>query len=235
LKAEDFDGFINYWLGLSQAEIERLGVAIDRVPSAARMRSDLEAMLLAPNDGVRSFVLAWCINDEAIGHSSLKDIVPGNLGSMHLHMWRADLRGKGHGPASMPRGMPAAACSSSLRLQPKVCRRPLRSIVRYSMRMLRATRCAIISPAKRRLPIVLRRATRLLTKWRCERRARVRRVPADLTRDSGGVPLELGIHKTSNVERQYVTRISWQSIQMFFDISSKYMKTPDVLWCQVSI
>src|SRR5438552_17853895 len=98
LAADDFDNFINYWLGLSQAEIERLGIAIDRVPSAARMRSDLEAMLAAPYDDVRSFVLAWCINGEAIDHSSLKDIVPGDFGSIHLHIWRADLRGKGHGP-----------------------------------------------------------------------------------------------------------------------------------------
>src|SRR5262249_57231712 len=44
------------------------------------------------------FVLAWCINGEVIGHSSLKDIVLGDSGSIHLHMWRADLRGKGHGP-----------------------------------------------------------------------------------------------------------------------------------------
>lgn len=98
LAAEDFDSFINYWLGLSQAEIERLGVAIDRLPSAARMRSDLAAMLIAPDVAVHSFVLAWCINGEVIGHSSLKDIVTGDSGSIHLHMWRADLRGKGHGP-----------------------------------------------------------------------------------------------------------------------------------------
>jgi RimJ/RimL family protein N-acetyltransferase len=98
LAPEDFDGFIDYWFGLSQVEIERLGVAIDRLPSAARMRSDLEAMLAAPADGMRSFVLAWCINGEAIGHASLKDIMPGEFGSIHLHMWRADLRGKGHGP-----------------------------------------------------------------------------------------------------------------------------------------
>jgi hypothetical protein len=39
LAAEDFDGFINYWLGLSQVEIEHLGVAVDRLPSTARMRS----------------------------------------------------------------------------------------------------------------------------------------------------------------------------------------------------
>ena len=97
LAAQDFDDFINYWLALSPAEIERLGVAIDRLPTADRMRSDLEAMLAAPDEAVRNFVLAWCIDGEAIGHSSLKDIVPGEVGNIHLHMWRADLRGKGHG------------------------------------------------------------------------------------------------------------------------------------------
>jgi ribosomal-protein-alanine N-acetyltransferase len=98
LAAEDFDGFINYWHGLSPAEVERMGVAIDRLPSPARMRSELDAMLSAQNDSVRGFVLAWCIDGQSIGHSSLKDIVPGDFGNIHLHMWRADLRGKGHGP-----------------------------------------------------------------------------------------------------------------------------------------
>jgi RimJ/RimL family protein N-acetyltransferase len=97
LAAQDFDDFINCWLGLSPAEIERLGVAIDCLPTADRIRSDLEAMLAAPDEAVGNFVLAWCIDGEAIGHSSLKDIVRGEFGSIHLHMWRADLRGKGHG------------------------------------------------------------------------------------------------------------------------------------------
>jgi len=97
LAAQDFDDFINYWFGLSPAEIERLGVAIDCLPTADRMRSDLEATLAVPDEPVRNFVLAWCIDGEAIGHSSLKDILPGDFGSIHLHMWRADLRGKGHG------------------------------------------------------------------------------------------------------------------------------------------
>jgi hypothetical protein len=79
LAPKDFNGFINYWLGLSQAEIACMGVAIDRMPSATQMRRDLEAMLAAPKDAARSFVLAWCSN-------------------VHLHMWRADLRGKGYGP-----------------------------------------------------------------------------------------------------------------------------------------
>jgi|SRR5436190_13151197 len=66
LAATDFDGFINYWRGLSPTEIETMGVAIDRMPSATRMRSDLERMLTARNKDVRTFVLAWCVNGEAI-------------------------------------------------------------------------------------------------------------------------------------------------------------------------
>lgn len=96
LAEEDFDAFINYWHELSPADVERMGVAIDRMPSRAQMRTDLQRT--APIDRARTFVLAWCVNGEAIGHSSLKDIVLGDFGNIHLHMWRADLRGKGYGP-----------------------------------------------------------------------------------------------------------------------------------------
>ena len=98
LASEDFDGYIAYFTRPTKADAERMGLATDRVPSAARLSSDLETMLATPLDRVRSFVLAWCVDGETIGHSSLKDIVPGEIGSMHLHMWRADLRGKGYGP-----------------------------------------------------------------------------------------------------------------------------------------
>ena len=62
LAATDFDGFINYWRGLSPQEIETMGVAIDRMPSATRVRSDLKRMLTARDNDVRTFVLAWCVN-----------------------------------------------------------------------------------------------------------------------------------------------------------------------------
>lgn len=98
LAREDFDGYIAYFTQSSEADAERMGLAIDRVPSAAQMRSDLEVMIATPVDRLRSFVLAWCVDGKTIGHSSLKNIVPGGVGSIHLHMWRADLRGKGYGP-----------------------------------------------------------------------------------------------------------------------------------------
>jgi RimJ/RimL family protein N-acetyltransferase len=98
LASEDFDGFIAYFTRAFKADAERMGLAIDRVPPAAQMRSDLEGMIASPVDRLRSFVLAWCLDGKTIGHSSLKDIVPGDVGSIHLHMWRGDLRGRGYGP-----------------------------------------------------------------------------------------------------------------------------------------
>jgi RimJ/RimL family protein N-acetyltransferase len=98
LAREDFDGFIAYFTRISKSDAERMGLAIDRVPSATRLRSDLEAMIATPVDRLRSFVIAWCVDGQTIGHSSLKNIVPGESGSIHLHIWRAELRGRGYGP-----------------------------------------------------------------------------------------------------------------------------------------
>ena len=75
-------------------------------------------------------------------------------------------------PGVTPRGMPAAVCSSSSRLQPRVWRQPSQSIARSSMRMLGVMRCAITSrpptPSNRITP----GATRALTGCTCERLAR---------------------------------------------------------------
>jgi RimJ/RimL family protein N-acetyltransferase len=94
LIAQDLDDFIAYWMNLSQPEIQRMGVAIERVPSPAQMRTELEAAIAKG----ACPILVWCANGMAIGHSSLKDVRPGEFGSIHLHMWRSDFRGKGYGP-----------------------------------------------------------------------------------------------------------------------------------------
>src|SRR5262249_52714000 len=98
LASEDFAGFIAYFTRASKADAERMGLAIDKVPLPTQLCSDLEAMIATPVDRLHSFVLAWCIDGKSIGHCSIKDIVLGGFGSIHLHMWRADLRGKGYRP-----------------------------------------------------------------------------------------------------------------------------------------
>jgi RimJ/RimL family protein N-acetyltransferase len=95
----DIAGYIAYVTQMPEADSERIGLAVDRLPPAEKMAADLAASLAEPIDQVRSFMLAWCVDGVVIGHSSLKDIVAGESGRMHLHMWRSDLRGKGYGPS----------------------------------------------------------------------------------------------------------------------------------------
>ena len=85
LASEDLDGYIAYFTRPSKADAERMGLAIDRVPPATRLRSELEAMIAAPSDRLHSLALAWCVDGKTIGHSSLKDLVPGDFaGGQHL-------------------------------------------------------------------------------------------------------------------------------------------------------
>jgi RimJ/RimL family protein N-acetyltransferase len=98
LGTDDLDGIIAYFTEASQADAERMGLDRNRVPPATQLRSNLNKMIATPADRLSSFVLAWCVDGETIGHSSLKNIIAGDVGSMHLHMWRGDLRGKGYGP-----------------------------------------------------------------------------------------------------------------------------------------
>ena len=45
LPSEDLDGYIAYFTQPSKADAEHMGLAIDRMPSATRLRSDLEVMI----------------------------------------------------------------------------------------------------------------------------------------------------------------------------------------------
>lgn len=96
LDREDVDGFVAYFNGLTKEDCARMGIEPGWIPSPEKLRADIEAIMgsLAPT----TLILAWCIDGKVIGHSSLKDVIPGEFGAMHLHMWRADLRGHGYGP-----------------------------------------------------------------------------------------------------------------------------------------
>lgn len=95
LGREDMDGFVAYFAGLNEEDCARMGIESARIPSPEKLRVDVEA--ITASTAPTSFILAWCVDGKTIGHSSLKDIAPGEFGTMHLHMWRTDLRGHGYG------------------------------------------------------------------------------------------------------------------------------------------
>ena len=89
------DAFVAYFTGLNEEDCARMGIERARIPSPAQLHANLEVIIASA--APTTFILSWCIDDKVIGHSSLKDIIPGEFGTMHLHMWCTDLRGRGYG------------------------------------------------------------------------------------------------------------------------------------------
>jgi hypothetical protein len=86
---------VDYLVGSSPADRERMGLA-NVPPREALAQAYLEACT-TPEQDAKSFYLVWLVDDRPIGFSSLKGIVRGEHAGMHLHIWDASLRGKGHG------------------------------------------------------------------------------------------------------------------------------------------
>ena len=93
----DVPRIVSYVVDSSPADRERLGMT--NVPARETLTESLLEACAAPEASARSFYLIWEIDGLPVGFASLKAIVPGEHGGMHLHMWDAELRGRGFGAA----------------------------------------------------------------------------------------------------------------------------------------
>lgn len=96
-KPADVESIVRYFFDASPTDLERMGVEASKLPVVGKMRSSLMQIALTPMGEGSSCYLIWEVDSKAIGHTSLKDIIPGKCGGMHLHMWNALVRGKGFG------------------------------------------------------------------------------------------------------------------------------------------
>ena len=96
LRAEEAPPVVRYFHGASDADLDRMGVVDrSRLPAPEEWTARLAAAIRSP--GASSFYLAWLVDGEAVGFSSLKNLRPGDSADIHLHMWSAPHRGQGHG------------------------------------------------------------------------------------------------------------------------------------------
>ena len=83
---------------LSDEDFTRMGIESQSIPSASDIEKDYQ-IELAKDDKEKSFFsYIWLVDSKAVGYSTLKDIEFAGSGSLHLHMWSAEHRGKGYGP-----------------------------------------------------------------------------------------------------------------------------------------
>jgi RimJ/RimL family protein N-acetyltransferase len=97
LEEVDITYVVSYWHSLSEDDIKRMGIDPTRIPSADIFREKLRAQLTMPSDQHQTFYMIWLIDNQPVGYACLKDIKIGESGSLHLHMWSKEYRGKGYG------------------------------------------------------------------------------------------------------------------------------------------
>src|SRR5262245_14828918 len=97
MRTEDVPAFVRYWTEASRSDLERMGVDVARLPAADELARSLSALCQVPEREARAFYLVWEVDGVPIGHASLKNIRYGDSGEIHLHIWDAAARGRGHG------------------------------------------------------------------------------------------------------------------------------------------
>jgi RimJ/RimL family protein N-acetyltransferase len=97
LELADIPNVVSYWANASSADLEAMGADQLKLPTSVQIESDLKKILATPESEKRTAYMIWLVDGVSVGFSSLKNIVFGESGEMHLHMWNRPFRGKGHG------------------------------------------------------------------------------------------------------------------------------------------
>ncbi|MBV8203498.1 MAG: GNAT family N-acetyltransferase [Candidatus Eremiobacteraeota bacterium] len=94
---QQYEAMVDYFVGASDEALLAMGVDRAKLPR----REDWITQALAdherPAESRDRFYLAWLLDGEQVGHSSLGNIRPGHQAYLHLHMWRPELRRSGVG------------------------------------------------------------------------------------------------------------------------------------------
>ncbi len=94
---DEYARMVDYFLDADTSFLEGMGVDVSKLPSRDEW---IEAALLdhhrADDEKERAY-LAWIYDGELVGHSSINRIKVGEEATIHLHLWRSDLRMAGLG------------------------------------------------------------------------------------------------------------------------------------------
>src|SRR5215468_4695276 len=88
--ADDIPDIVRYWTTLSNADAQRMGCDLSRVPTSEEYTRILAEQLQPSRETASAFYCMWVVDGKTIGFASLKNIRFGVRGEMHLHIWNAD-------------------------------------------------------------------------------------------------------------------------------------------------
>ncbi len=97
IELNDIDLIADYWLNSDPGFLVNMGVDLDKLPTRKDFREMLSRQISLSIENKKSYALIWEFQGKAIGHTNVNEIEFGKHATMHLHLWKSDLRRKGIG------------------------------------------------------------------------------------------------------------------------------------------
>jgi RimJ/RimL family protein N-acetyltransferase len=97
LAHEDLDALVDYWHFSSVEHLRSMGVDPEKRPPPLPLRAALRLQLATALRDRSSYCLIAARDSTAIGHINLNPFVFGEVGTLHMHLWSAQDRGRGIG------------------------------------------------------------------------------------------------------------------------------------------
>lgn len=97
LQEKDVDHILKYWLYNEDEHLIKMGVDLKKLPEEQQLRKMLHHQIHLPYEEKKSLCMIWFLDEQAVGHCNVNQIIFGQSAFMHLHLWDAPNRKKGIG------------------------------------------------------------------------------------------------------------------------------------------
>lgn len=106
LEKKDIPLVADYWGKADKAYLTGMGVEASLMPERGQFMARLEAQLALPYPEKTAYALIWEYDGRPIGHSNLNPVMYSREGSMHLHIWKSEMRKQGFGADLVKMSLP---------------------------------------------------------------------------------------------------------------------------------
>ncbi len=93
----DIDLIVSYWHQCSDADLLRMGVDKNKLPSTQKLAAKLASTYQLPSSETGFSYRFWMIDNKTVGYSVLKHIKENIIADIHLHLFESEFRGHGYG------------------------------------------------------------------------------------------------------------------------------------------
>ncbi len=104
--ASEIPFIVNYWASRSDDQLLAMGADPSKMPSSTQFSEMLHRQLETHVTQAKGFVLIWKYKSSPIGHNNVNELVYGESGLMHLHIWSSDFRQRGFGEILLKKAIP---------------------------------------------------------------------------------------------------------------------------------